>query len=493
MSALEAVPPETDVATRLGLIYASRWPDDVNAVLFSVDSANGAAFTLDQGFELLAQSAHAPPHELVPLCVVDDDSLATVLVDGPDAGLVLRWHLGAVHPRHQGQLLDVDPLLYIAGLADELAARTPGLARILDEIGPAYKQGYLARERRPRDFVVRPIRIACQNVIVGLAAVAQESTFDGLAVVAWQTCEVPHVATHEGNRALAALVLCDAFQNGGTMEIRFDRPARVVANRRTFHYQGHPEGQVPASLKRYGRTVGVALGDEDPAAITPREARELFAAVTPMRAGLQTRVMRAVASAGIAPEPLYFALLSGVWREIELDWMLAVSSRAASILSGGADWQRRVARQAEMDVCRTAAMAGMLFARLEETDNVGGGHGGPRVVEDQRNAIDWQVDPEAAAIVYTGHATDAPLPWMSRPITAPDGRLIVLPRTAVTDQTRRQARALVADGATVAVLLARDAPDPAADDLLCLRCPDRLTDLDKAVEGKLLTSRISRT
>ena len=94
-------------------------------------------------------------------------------------------------------------------------------------------------------------------MIVALAAFAQDSAFDGLSVVAWQTCEVPHVATHEANRALAALTLCDAFKSGGTMEIRFDRPARLTSTAGRIVFHGHPENAVPASLRRYGRTVGV--------------------------------------------------------------------------------------------------------------------------------------------------------------------------------------------------------------------------------------------
>ena len=99
---------------------------------------------------------------------------------------------------------------------------------------------------------------------------------------------MPHVATHEANRALAALTLCDAFQNGGTMEIRFDRDARFMQDGKPITYHGHPEKAVPASLRRFGRTVGVTLGAEDPRAITPAEARELFLAITPMPAELRS-------------------------------------------------------------------------------------------------------------------------------------------------------------------------------------------------------------
>jgi hypothetical protein len=113
-------------------------------------------------------------------------------------------------------------------------------------------------------LIVRPVRIACQNVIVGLAAIAQDSSFDGLSAVAWQTCEVAHVAANETNGALATSTRCDALQNGGTMEIRFDRKARVNLHGEDHFFDGHPGNAVPASLRRFGRVVGVELGVDDP-------------------------------------------------------------------------------------------------------------------------------------------------------------------------------------------------------------------------------------
>lgn len=494
MSAPVAVPPVEALHEALGAVYAADWPDAVLGLLCAPGEGEyGAGTTIDEAFELIdRESFYALPPELLPLCFVDDRSLACVVLEqgGLPLGSVLRWHLDEVDPDKQLRPLDVDPLLYVSSLAQELGARDAGLTRMLDEIGPGYQETHLKHEKRPRDYVVRPVRIACQNVIVGLAAIAQEASFDGLTVVAWQTCEVSHVATHEANRALAALVLCDAFQNGGTMEVRFDRPARVTVGSKSCRYDGHPEGRVPASLRRYGRTVGVELGAEDPGAIFPAEARELFLAVTPMRPELRARVGEAIEQRGTAPERLCFALLSGVWGEIELDWMLGTSALAGSILSGGADWRQRLARQAEMEVCRTARMAGMLFARLDSRDGASAEEG-PRVVEDQRVGVDWQIDPELGAVRFAGRDLEQSLPWLASAVSESAEPLTVLPRSIVTGETEATADRLAADG-PVAVLVPRDAPQPRLAAAMVMRCPDRLSDLDKTVEEKLLTARISR-
>ena len=83
---------------------------------------------------------------------------------------------------------------------------------------------------------------------------------------------------HESNRALSALLLCDAFQNGGTMEIRFGTAEKPKL--------------FPPALRRFGRTHGIILGEEDPSSISPAEARSLFGAVTPMPDDLRERELR---------------------------------------------------------------------------------------------------------------------------------------------------------------------------------------------------------
>ena len=451
--------------------------------------------TVDPGdLEMLHDSL---PANFVPLVLLDDASVAciagTPVEDQPagtGGGLVLRYFLNAGPPlEQQARVLDINARFFLHSWDQELAARDEGLRRMYDEIGPEYDQTHLARERRPRDYVVRPVRLACQNVVVGLAAIAQDSSIDGLSVVAWQTAEVPHVATHEANRALAALTLCDAYQNGGTMEIRFDRKVRLRVKGKEKTYEGHPEGRVPASLRRYGRSVGVLLGAEDRAAISPTEARELFLAVTPMPHQLRRRVERAVSRQAISPERLCYSLLSQVWREIELDLILGLSPRAASILEGGASWTDRLARQAESEVCRSAIMAGMLYRRLNGTDAASPGSDA-RVVEDRKRGVTWSVDEEHGAIRFDGLSQDDSLPWGGK---GHHDRIVAAFRTQV-DSDQLNALAASDDATHLAVVVPSDAPTVGVPDgVSLLRCPDRLADIDKSIEERLLKSRISRS
>jgi hypothetical protein len=482
----------------LARVYDSDLPKQLGELLYR-PAAEGPIVesTMECAGEQIEQSDWPLLSNLVPILPVDDRSFACVVLSyvddepWPGAGAVVRWHLNAPTKERQATLLDTDCFAYVESVAEELAARQVGLDRMLDVIGPAYQEHYLAHEKRPRDFIVRPVRIACQNVIVGLAAIAQDSSFDGLSVVVWQTCEVPHVVAHEADRALTALTLCDAFQNGGTMEIRFDRKARVKHQGTDYWFEGHPEQGVPASLRRYGRTVGVELGADNPKAISPREARNLFFAITPMPDGLRARVEDAIETYGITPERLCFTLLNPVWRDIELDYILATSSRAASILEGGSSWQDRSARQAETEVCRAAVMAGMLYRRLNATDAAGAADEEARVVEDRRAGVEWEVIGELGAVRFSGLTPGDVVPWSSG-AQLEGTELVIFPRSMATPGVIDEVMN-AADDVPRALVVPRDTELPELPTgLLKLTCPDRHPDIDKAIERNLLTARISR-
>jgi hypothetical protein len=492
----------------LSEVHRSIAPPEIADLLYRPGLDPRVPPSLDWAIETINKSSWPLLANLVPLLPVDDESFACVLATPfdesepiPGDGAVVRWHLGVSRPEHQATLLDTSANLYVQSVAAELRSRPEGLRRMYDEIGPAYEVSYLDQARRPRDYVVRPVRLACQNVIVGLAAFAHDSAIDGMSVVAWQTCELPHVGTHEGNRAMAALMLCDAFQSGGTMEIRFDRPARVDAEGTTktgrqveihARYWGHPEFEVPASLRRYGRTIGIELGMEDPAAISPSEARELFIASTPMPPDLKMRAQDAIARGIASPERICFTLLSQIWREIEVDYLLAVSDRVGSILQGGADWEYRTQRQSEAHLTRAALMVGMLYRRLNTLDTASA-DGEARVIEDNTVGVSWTVLPSEGAVVFEGMRRER-IPWQAGVYEIAEGeRLVAIPRPIPVAADVTLARGLGRHGIPALVVPAdADLTSLDTDGLLTLRCPDRLAELDQDVEMRLLHSRVAR-
>lgn len=435
-------------------------------------------------------SAQRVDPDLLPIASVDDGSLACVVCERqgeapkPDLGQVVRWHFDDVPPDTQRALLDTDAGLYLRTIAAEEAMREVGLQRMV-EVADEYEQSH--GERIPRAHECRPIRIACQNVIIGLAAYWYEARFDGLAVKAWQTCQAPHVAAHEGNRALAALTLAEAFRSGGTMEIRFD---------------DHLEHAVPASLRQFGRTHGIELAADD-ASITPAQARELLLAVTPLTDELRSSLRRRIDAGSLSAERACYVLLSGVWDPIELDFLLACSARAGSILRGGVDPLDRIARQAELSLCRGAAMLGMLLRRLSQTEDsaaqvVDQDDRRVNVVEDATRPITWQVLDDSAAVRIDG-AGAGRLPWQpadSAQELEPGQPMIVIPRELPGRSQWDLVRELARDhGAMPATLEPHSAPLPKGHrpkGVARLVLPDRVNAIDRTIESRLTASRVGR-
>lgn len=460
----------------------------LHGLLYRPDAVGEEIASLQWALALLSDAAQPPPPNLLPLLPVDDASIACVICAEVDdlaplsAGQVVRWHLSDIAPEFQGAILDSDAEHYLRSVADELEARKQGLLAI-KSIATKYQREYIAASKRPRGWVTRPVQLACQNVIIGLCAFQHDATFDSLRVPVYLSCEVPHLATHEANRALAAMMLCDAFQNGGTMEVRFG--------------ERHLEREVPPGLRRFGRSLGITLGAEDSCAITPAEARDLFMAVTPMPDELWARAIVFMDRGLISPERICYMLLAPIWRAIELDYILATSSRAVSILEGGSSAGLRRARMAELEVSRAALMIGMFFRRIDNRDNVGRS-GEARVFEDGRSGVEWTVNGEEGVVAFTA-VPQGSVAW-SAPQHGPvaidgDGLLLVVPRALPTPADCRRVRELQAatPRATVALLVPMDMGESVPRECPLLLCPDRLSELDIQIESKLQSSRISRS
>ena len=316
-----------------------------------------------------------------------------------------------------------------------------------------------------------------------MAALRHDAGFDGLRVTVYLTCETPHVATHEANRAMAGLLLCDAFQNGGTMEIRFGERDK--------------EESVPPALRRFGRAIGVFLGVEDGHCISPQEARNLFLAVTPMPEELHEQCDDLIDRGIISPERLCYTLMSSIWQSIELDYILATSARVESILRGGALPELRRQRTAEIEICRAALMLGMLQRHIDNSDTAAQSAGSVRVFEDGTPRVSWSVRAEVGAAAIIG-APEERLPWacVGRKAIPPGegGYLICVPRGLPTPEDHQLVRDLQVEhpNAAVALLVPADMVDTVPREILLMVCPAGIAALDTDIERRLAMLRVGR-
>lgn len=453
-----------------------------------------------------------PPFGLIPLLYVDEASYAclvaapsNVLPAGVRPGHVVRCFLARVPPRFQAALLDTDAEEYVLSVDDELRTRAAGLSR-LDKISRRYHEDFVHRGEAPKAQDERPVRFACQNVVIGVAAFRHDRSTDSLAVPVWQTCEVPHVATHEGNRAMTALMLSDAFNCGSTMEIRFDK---------------HVERRVPAALSRFARSRNVTI-DAHSMRITPDEARELMLAVTPFpeysianrshprsavrrvadtadllsgtitsgapraavaaertltAAPMRDTVLRFCARHGVTPERVCYLILSGVWRTIEMDHLLRVTpGTAAAVVKGEHDPLDRPRSQEVLAACRAALLIGLVHTQMQASTVVGAEL---EVLEDARVPVSWDFD--GSVVVFRRDGASATDPWSGRDVV----RVLAAPRGVVLDDATA-----LDDGETV--LLVPEAANTTGWRGPVVSAALTPSDLDASAVRNLMSARVGR-
>jgi hypothetical protein len=138
-------------------------------------------------------------------------------------------------------------------------------------------------------------------------------------------------------------------------------------------------------------------------------------------------------------------------------------------------------------------MAGMLHRRVIARDGAGAGSG-VRVFEDARETAHWTMLEENAAVAIA--MEPGQLPWRAAgraPIAAQGGGYaILLPRALPTPMDLAQLQACAADhpDAEALLLVPADMAELVPSDIPLLVCPDRLGELDAAIERKLSASRI---
>ena len=141
-------------------------------------------------------------------------------------------------------------------------------------------QGTSVPNRIPVAHKWRPIRFCIQDVILGVVALKFDRRLGAVRVGPFVFTDVEGVPPGTGAEALTAIVVADAYRNGGDLRVRFDR--------------GLPDG-----VLRTAENLGIALSGRD--GLTADETRELlvrFSRVGPAleAAGLPHTLIESIAA-----------------------------------------------------------------------------------------------------------------------------------------------------------------------------------------------------
>lgn len=178
----------------------------------------------------------------------------------------------------------------------------------------------------PRSKDWRPVRSCVHDLVVGLAAIRHDESFNGLDVDVFLCTDHPNYEPGHGVRALASLLLSDAYRNGATMAIRFTR------------YDGRKRTRVPERIPRdlvgLAEQLGVNLARSQDGIITHDESLELYSLLVGLSSAVKRGIEPHIARGAFSLAGLCFLISSKVWSLEEASWILLNAPRPEGVLFG---------------------------------------------------------------------------------------------------------------------------------------------------------------
>jgi hypothetical protein len=263
----------------------------------------------------------------------------------------------------------------------------------------------------PRAQVWRPYRFCVQDIILGITVVRHNRLYNCLEVDVFLTAEIPEYDPDSGCRALALIILADAYKSGGSMEIKF---TRKVEGRR-----------VPREICDLAAKLKVDLHHIDEGGITPKEAKRLFQALS----GFDEKVIRKVSDleekGKLSAASLCYAMHHGAWTREELEIILFLSESPETVLTGSYPSELWHLHHYDLRIGRTALLGSyldrQLRTKIHPLKDCRDETGGEMIteLEDDERSLDIEFVPESGAKRYAlgiGEEDPVPVPWIDHGI-----------------------------------------------------------------------------
>jgi len=267
---------------------------------------------------------------------------------------------------------------------------------------PAFSYNHKTGGQIPRSHMWRPYRFCVQDVILGITVIRHDQRHNRLEADVFLTAEIPEYKTDSGCRALALILLSDAYQSGGSMEIRF-----------THNVEG---GLVPAELCQMALTNGVELAHQAQGGITPKEAKNLYMALSDFNEEVRERILKLDEEGRLSAASVCYALHHGVWMSMEIDMIVKSSLFPDTILTGGFPAEACHLFQHDLFIARNAMMSGYLDRQLRRREHLGSPTAGGEEIlelEDDEREVECEFVAEHGVLKFVNKEdTPMPVPWL---------------------------------------------------------------------------------
>jgi len=259
----------------------------------------------------------------------------------------------------------------------------------------------------PRAHHWRTLRSCVHDQVVGLTALRYKPEVSGLLIDVFLSSDHPDYEEGHGARALALLILADAYKCGGRMNLVF-----------TKNVQG---GKIPDELVKLALEYGITFESTSQDRVTHREAVELFAALVDLPQEIREVVNRHEGN-GLTLEGLSFVVASGLWSAEEATWLLQNCPRVEKLFMGFDLPENRIHYLETLSYGRAALAVTRLLQRIINIQQ--------KMLREDEVEPGFQMVTEGEFFLLS-FDREYRLPWMDQqkaPLISPEKKLLILPR-----------------------------------------------------------------
>jgi hypothetical protein len=445
---------------------------------------------------VLARMTKGFPIELVPVEDLGNGALACV-ASGSESGPVLRIDLGDPSAERATLALTFDDYV-TARLApsQSRSSQTPAFEKLVKHVERferdfGYDHGEGGRLPKPHEW--RPVRLCVQDVLLGALVFKHNRAENNLLVDVFITSELEEYEDLESARIATLFLISEAYQAGGTLEIKFE------------------DGVTPGPIQSLAKRHGIALTRTKDGVLTPDESRRLYYCLTGFTPSVEARIEELSAVGFLTPEQAAYSIHHSIWGHHELEVVLRGADDPRSILTGASRPLDRLTYLRDVRQAAAALLSGRLLTRLRLRNP------GQEEVEDDPLPVQAAFLPEQFCSAFESEC-DLAVPWLSweEDVVLKVGEMLVVaprPRTAQQimtvwrddltaltsarpDGSHAQVRRCVlypADFLSLSATAVEEISQGAvASGAHILVAPDNLLTLSRAVDMRLLSGRTAR-
>lgn len=248
----------------------------------------------------------------------------------------------------------------------------------------------------PRLHQWRPFRFCVQDVVLGVIVLCHDRHQNCLIVDVFLTASIPEYEADSGVRALALIMLSEAYHAGGTMEIQF-----------TEHVE---DRTVPKELVQLANQNKVDLKHLEEGRLVPNEAVNLYIALTEFSPRLHTQLRTLENSGRLSAIQVCYAIHHGIWERSEVEAIVLTCPYPERLLRGESKPEQRQLYIQNLFYGRAAVLYGNLERHLRARSHPKGQD--VILLEDDERALEIDFDENNYAVAFRCPQEEINIPWL---------------------------------------------------------------------------------